>query len=116
MEEWIDAPRTEVDIRQRMVVQDALRAANKRRFDPFKLIKVIIMMEHFLINFNSFVMWKQVCFVGECAVDTGGPAREFWRLLMFGMEQNYCRSGDDGCFFDRNVPALQVFYWKAAIQ
>ena len=36
---------------------------------------------------------------GEFAVDTGGPAREFWRLLTVGMEQHYCRSGEDGCCF-----------------
>ena len=39
-------------------------------------------------DFNSCVMWNQVCFVGESAVDTGGPVVNFWRLLMFGME-NY---------------------------
>ena len=56
MEEWIDAPRTEVDIRHNMVVQDAIRAANKHRFDPSNLIKVIIMMKHFLIDFKSYSM------------------------------------------------------------
>ena len=29
---------------------------------------------------------------------------------MVGMEQHYCRSEENGCFFfDRNVPALQVY-------
>ena len=51
--------------------------------------------------------------MGESAVDTGGPAREFWRLLMVGIEQKYCRSGEDGCFFDKNVPALQVCSYLA---
>ena len=46
--------------------------------------------------------------MGESAVDTGGPAWEFWRLLMGGMELRYCRTGEAGCFFEKNVPALQV--------
>lgn len=55
------------------------------------------------------VSWTiQVCFVGESAVDTGGPAREFWRLLMVGLESDYCRSGEGGCFLERNVSAIQV--------
>ena len=41
--------------------------------------------------------------MGESAVDTGGQACEFWRLLMVGIEQKYCRSGKDECFFDRMV-------------
>ena len=46
--------------------------------------------------------------MGESAVDTGGTAREFWRLVIIGNKRKYCHSGEDGCFFDRNVPALQV--------
>ena len=49
-----------------------------------------------------------MCFVGETAVDTGGPSREFWRLLAIGIEKKYCRVGENGCFLDKNVPALQV--------
>ena len=52
--------------------------------------------------------FSQVCFVGEVAVDTGGPAREFWRLLVTGIKSDYCRTGEGGCFFDRNVSAMQV--------
>ena len=32
---------------------------------------------------------------------------------MAGIEQKYCRSGKDGCFFDRNVPALQACSYVA---
>ena len=32
---------------------------------------------------------------------------------MVGIEQKYCRSGEDGCFFDKNVPALQVCSYLA---
>ena len=42
MEEWIEVPRTEVDIRHNMVVQDGIRPAGKRPYDPSKLIKVML--------------------------------------------------------------------------
>lgn len=47
MEEWIGVPRTEMDIRHSMVVEDGIRAACKRRFDPSKLIKVILWLYTF---------------------------------------------------------------------
>lgn len=50
----------------------------------------------------------QVCFVGEAAIDTGGPSREFFRLLATGVEAEYCRCGENGCFLNKNVSALQV--------
>ena len=49
-----------------------------------------------------------MCFVGEAAIDTGGPSRELWRLFGTGILESHCRSGPEGCFFDKNVPALQV--------
>ena len=48
--------------------------------------------------------------MGEPAVDTGGPGREFWRLLMKGIESKF-RSGEEGRkVFIHNVPALQVLF------
>ena len=48
--------------------------------------------------------------MGEEAVDTGGPSREFWRLIMYEIKDKFCR-GKEGCMvFDRNTPALQVIY------
>ena len=38
MEEWVDIPRCEMDIRRSFVVEDAVR----EQFDPNKLIKVFI--------------------------------------------------------------------------
>lgn len=32
----------------------------------------------------------QIYFVGEEAVDTGGPRREFWRLLLLEAQEKYC--------------------------
>ena len=50
--------------------------------------------------------------MGESAIDTGGPSWELWRLLAAGIETTYCCSGDKGCFFDKNVQALQVFRYS----
>ena len=40
MEEWLDVPRCEIDVRVSFVVEDAIREGRKQRFDPTKLIKV----------------------------------------------------------------------------
>ena len=40
MEEWLDVPRCEIDVRRSFVVEDAIREGRKQRFDPTKLIKV----------------------------------------------------------------------------
>ena len=42
MEEWIEVPRTEVDIRHNMVVQDGIRAVVNVALNPSKLIKVML--------------------------------------------------------------------------
>lgn len=50
----------------------------------------------------------KVSFVGEEAVDTGGPSREFWRILMYTIVGNYC-CGDEGKrVFTQNTNALRV--------
>lgn len=42
-------------------------------------------------------------------MDTGGPSREFWRLLVCGVREKYCVSVNGaGSSFDRNMQALQV--------
>ena len=46
--------------------------------------------------------------MAEEAIDTGGPTREFWRLLVEEVVKEYC-VGDPGMsIFTKNVPALQV--------
>ena len=44
----------------------------------------------------------------EEAVDTGGPSREFWRLVMQGIQNKYCHGEEGKMVFARNTPALQV--------
>ena len=52
----------------------------------------------------------QVTFVGEGAIDHGGPRREFFRLLAKEASEHYFH-GAPGCkFFTNNVIALQVSY------
>ena len=51
----------------------------------------------------------QVTFVGEGAVDHGGPRREFFRLFANEASRAYFRGASEKCrFFDNNVVAVQV--------
>ena len=48
-------------------------------------------------------------FVGEGAVDHGGPKREFFRLFAKEASQTYLKGANENCrFFDNNVTAVQV--------
>ena len=52
---------------------------------------------------------RQITFVGEGAVDLGGPRREFFRLLACeAAESPYFCGGTLGKFFACNVPAVRV--------
>jgi hypothetical protein len=54
------------------------------------------------------IITPKVHFLGEEAVDTGGPSREFWRLFAEALVEQYC-VGDEGVYlFVKNIPALQV--------
>ena len=50
----------------------------------------------------------QVHFVGEEAIDTGGPSGEFWRLFVQGVANSFCVGDSYTCLPTRNIPALQV--------
>ena len=50
----------------------------------------------------------QVRFVGEGAVDYGGPRREFFRLLASAAQQTFLVGSHDYKFFGSNVSAIQV--------
>ena len=54
--------------------------------------------------------YMQVQFVGEEAMDLGGPFREFWQLFMKEALRQLCIGGPGVSLFDKNVPALQVLY------
>ena len=53
--------------------------------------------------------------VGEEAIDTGGPRREFWNLLVSKGEQEYCIGERNQLTFVQNTAALQVFVNKRAL-
>lgn len=62
-----------IHIRRSHLFSDALRQFSKANFDVSKML--------------------QVRFVGEAAVDEGGPRREFFHLLMKEVFQSYLFSG-----------------------
>ncbi|XP_065844722.1 G2/M phase-specific E3 ubiquitin-protein ligase-like [Oscarella lobularis] len=51
-------------------LDDAFQYCRRKKFNPYRRIKID--------------------FVGESAIDTGGPLREFWRLLAEGIYQFMC--------------------------
>lgn len=54
----------------------------------------------------------QILFVGEGAVDTGGPQREFFRLLAEQVRESlYFQNGEDsaGSFFACNTSGYRVW-------
>ena len=55
------------------------------------------------------LLFIKVSFVGEEAVDTGGPSREYWRIIMHDIKQKYCHGQDGKLVFNRNILALQVY-------
>ena len=53
--------------------------------------------------------FTQVTFVGEGAVDTGGPRREFLRLLAAELTSSpHFQSGSEGSFFACNTTGYKV--------
>ena len=50
----------------------------------------------------------QVTFVGEGAIDYGGPRREFFRLLAAKASKSMFIGSDDMMFFSMDTAALQV--------
>ena len=77
-----------INIRRSQVLSDSLRQFRKTSFNVEKLLKV--------------------CFIGEEAVDAGGPRREFFHLLV---QEIFTKSGLFGGFPDHVV----VFHDAVAI-
>ncbi|XP_065917601.1 uncharacterized protein [Dysidea avara] len=86
--DWFEIDRADIMVRRSELVKDAVKEGRKKRFSPSKLINVT--------------------FVGEPAVDTGGPSREFWYLLVKGIAAQYCRGIDGKLTFERDIQALQL--------
>ena len=47
-------------------------------------------------------------FLGEDAIDEGGPKREFWHILALDVKAKLCVGSEDRLTLDHNVPGLQV--------
>ena len=47
-------------------------------------------------------------FVGESAIDTGGPRREFWELLISQGVKEFCIGDNNMNTFAQNTAAVQV--------
>lgn len=50
-------------------------------------------------------------FVGEWAIDHGGPRREFFRLLAIDAKNRLFRGHSDRMFFITSVMSVQVSYY-----
>jgi len=55
----------------------------------------------------------QVCFVGEPAINTGGPSQEFWSLLLKSINDDL-RIGEEGNkVFAHDVSSPQAYLYNA---
>ena len=57
----------------------------------------------------------QVKFVGEGAIDYGGPRREFFRLLALNARDTFFIGDSNRKFFDTNVSAVQVIIMSMSV-
>lgn len=81
----------DIDIRRDFLLKDAIREGKKTKFLPNKIIRVN--------------------FIGKQAVDTGGPRREFWRLLVQNAK-DYCKGKEGSMAFAPNTLACQKSEFK----
>jgi hypothetical protein len=81
-----------IDVGRDFVLKDALRECKKNKFSPKKLLKVK--------------------FVGESGIDTGGPRRVFWELLISTCIKEYCVGEGNEVTFVQNTAALQNLEFK----
>lgn len=83
-----------INIRRDEVGIDAMQKAKNKKFDPRKLIQVIYCYQEYYVTLSATKshcrLFIQVTFVGEGAIDHGGPRREFFRLL--ALETSKCNT------------------------
>lgn len=58
--------------------------------------------------YNLPLFCVQVNFIGEEAIDQGGPKREFWRLLAIDIMTKLCIGSDHRLTLEHNVAGLEV--------
>ena len=54
------------------------------------------------------ILCVQVQFIGEEALDQGGPKKEYWRLLAIDIMTKLCTGSDQRLTFEHDVLGLQV--------
>ena len=64
--------------------------------------------------YRATLVYQQVNFIGEEAIDYGGPRREFFRLLAINFAKELM-VGDNFKFMKPDVKALQVIYCSISI-
>lgn len=69
-----------VSVRRECVLEDTLRYLKKPNFDPANNLKARHYCSPASFHYQRYVSF-QIDFLGESAIDTGGPLREFWRIL-----------------------------------
>ena len=60
------------------------------------------------ILYLTIILCVQVQFIGEEALDQGGPKREYWRLLAIDIMTKLCIGSDQRLTFEHDVLGLQV--------
>ena len=60
------------------------------------------------ILYLTIILCVQVQFIGEEALDQGGPKREYWRLLAIDIMAKLCTGSDQRLTFEHDVLGLQV--------
>ena len=99
-----------LEVRRSHVVKDAMKEARKSKFKPTKFTKVSSKVSYCVISNVILLphMHLKVRFIGEGAVDYGGPRREFFRLLALKAGDEFFEGPPTKKFFALNVPAIQV--------
>ena len=101
-----------MEFRREFVLEDALRHAGKKKFDPEKTLKVLTAAKQIICrkaNIYIYILLSfQVIFIGEEGEDLGGLRREFWRLFSSAAAEQYCTGSEQFKTFQQNVPALEV--------
>ena len=98
-----------MDIRRKFILSDAIKEGHKAKFSHKKSLKVTHNTSCCTIHSATVSPVPQISFVGQSSVDTGGPRREFLRLLASEASDSlYFRRGDEGAFFSCNTTAFKV--------
>ena len=97
-----------LDIRRTHVLIDAMCEAKKKKFTVTK--KVQVSPSCLRMQNNNKSLLHEVTFVGEGAVDYGGPRREFFRMLASDAAKSFFVGNDFMKFFFKMLFRLVCKY------